>query len=89
MATDNRRTGSLENGDPHDDAVKLDSQFSNTVDLTMVPDYIYVGVAGDLKVDLKTQTGITYKNLSVGFHPIRPRRIYATGTAATDVLGCY
>lgn len=52
---------------------------------------LYVGVSGDVKVDLVGgSTGITFVNLAAGvIHPIRARRIHATGTDATNIVGVY
>lgn len=63
----------------------------NSNDLVTVTRGIYVGVSGDLKVDMAGgSSGITFTNLAAGvIHPIRARRIYATGTDATDILGLY
>lgn len=51
---------------------------------------IYVGVSGDVKVDMAgSGTGITYKAMPVGWHPIKVKKIYATGTTATDIIAVY
>lgn len=51
---------------------------------------IYVGVDGDLKVNLVGGATVTFKNLAGGvFHPIRATRVYATGTTATDIVGVF
>lgn len=51
---------------------------------------VYVGVSGDLKVDTVNGDTITMKDLASGiWHPLRVKRIYATGTTATDILGAY
>lgn len=50
---------------------------------------VYVGVAGDLKVDLVGGATITIKNAPVGYHPIQVDRVYSTGTAASQILGWY
>jgi len=49
----------------------------------------YVGVAGDVKVDfVDGGTGIILKALAAGIvHPFRVKRVYATGTTATDIVG--
>lgn len=67
----------------------LDSLFSNTVDLPGYTHYrsIYVGVAGDLKINDWDGNVAVFKALPIGWHPIRPRRIFVTGTAATNVMG--
>ena len=51
---------------------------------------IYVGFDGDLKVDLVGGDTVTMYNLAAGaWHPIQAKRVYATGTAATYILGAY
>jgi len=51
---------------------------------------IYVGFDGDLKVDLISGETITMYNLASGaWHPIQAKRVYATGTTATYILGAY
>ena len=64
---------------------------SNSVDLPNETIAIYLGTPGDLKIDAaETGAEITFKNLSNGvFHPIRAKRVYATGTSATEIIGGY
>jgi hypothetical protein len=67
---------------------------SDTVDLTAIPKAIYVGTGGDVKmigIDAPTgAAGVTWKGVpAAGLLPTRPRRILATGTTATDLVGCY
>ena len=51
---------------------------------------VYIGFDGDLKVDLISGETITMYNLASGaWHPIQAKRVYATGTAATYILGAY
>lgn len=52
---------------------------------------LYVGTAGDVKVDLyKGATGIIIKNLVAGMvHPISVTKVYSTGTTALDILACF
>lgn len=60
----------------------------NTNDLAVYTRGIYVGVSGDVKVDLVNSGTITFANLAAGIiHPIRAKRVYATGTAATGIVG--
>jgi hypothetical protein len=63
---------------------------SDSVDLTVPTRGVYVGVSGDLKVDMSGVGTVTFKDLMAGMiHPISAKRIYATGTTATDILGIY
>jgi hypothetical protein len=62
----------------------------DAIDLTHETIAIYVGFDGDLKVDLVGGDTVTMYNLAAGaWHPIQAKRVYATGTAATYILGAY
>lgn len=51
---------------------------------------VYIGFDGDLKVDLISGETITMYNLAAGaWHPIAAKKVYATGTTATYILGAY
>lgn len=63
---------------------------NNDADLAEDTRGLYVGVSGDVKVDLVGGTTVTFVNLAAGvIHPIRARRVYATGTDAGDIIGVY
>jgi hypothetical protein len=63
---------------------------NNDADLAEDTRGLYVGVSGDVKVDLVGGTTVTFVNLAAGvIHPIRARRVYATGTSATSIIGAY
>ena len=67
---------------------------SDTVDLVRLPKAIYVGGAGDIKmigVDAAANaTGVVWVGVpAASMLPVRPRRILATGTSATNLLGCF
>lgn len=63
---------------------------NNDADLAEDTRGLYVGVSGDVKVDLVGGTTVTFVNLAAGvIHPIRARRVYATGTDATSIVGVY
>lgn len=66
---------------------------SDTLDVSITTRGLYVGVAGDVKVTLAanaTGSSVVLKGLASGIiHPIGVRRIYATGTTATDIVGLY
>lgn len=67
---------------------------SDTTDLTTVPKALYVGGTGDI-----TMIGIAAPAGASGVKwaavpassllPVRPRRVLATGTTATLIVGCY
>lgn len=51
---------------------------------------LYVGVTGDVKVDLAGGDTVTFVGLAAGIiHPISATRVYSTGTTATSVVGLY
>ena len=67
---------------------------SDGTDLTRVPKALYVGGAGDVTMigaDAPSgATGVAWKGAAAGeILPVRPRRILATGTTATDLVACY
>jgi hypothetical protein len=63
---------------------------SDTTDLAHETIAVYIGFDGDLKVDLISGETITMYNLASGaWHPIQAKRVYATGTTATYILGAY
>jgi len=50
---------------------------------------LYVGDAGDVKVDLlNLGTGIVFKEMPIGFYPLRVTKVYKIGTDADSMLLC-
>lgn len=63
---------------------------SNTVDLTTYTRAIYTGSGGNIKVDMVGSGTVTLVGVPAGsLLPLRIKRLYSTGTAATDVIGLY
>lgn len=63
---------------------------SNSTDLTDYTRGIYVGGTGTLKVDMVTGGQVTFVDPAPGvIHPLRVKRVYATGTTATGIIGLY
>lgn len=65
---------------------------SNTVDLPAVTHAIYIGgQGGDLKVNLADDsTAVVFDNLAAGVvHLLAVKRVFATGTSATDIVALY
>jgi hypothetical protein len=57
-------------------------------DFTKTTRALYVGVAGNVKVDFASGgTAITLTALANGWHPIRITKVYQTGTTATSMVG--
>lgn len=50
---------------------------------------VYVGVAGDLKVVMADGTTVVFTAAPVGYHPLQISRVFATGTAATNLVALY
>jgi hypothetical protein len=47
---------------------------------------LYVGGTGDVKIDTAGgQTGVTFKNVPVGFLDVHATKVYRTGTTATTI----
>jgi len=61
-------------------------------DLAKVTRGLYVGVQGDVKVDMAndTDTAVVFTDLAAGvIHPLAVRRVYSTDTDATNIVGVY
>lgn len=60
-------------------------------DITYTTRGLYVGVSGNVKVDLDGgSTAVTLVGLAAGVvHPLRVTRVYSTDTTATDIVGMY
>lgn len=78
--------------DPIGSAAAVDLS-STDATYTSFPSCLYVGVAGDVKVDMAggatfggTATGITFTAMPVGWHPIRVKKIYKVGTSADKLM---
>nr|DAL11089.1 MAG TPA_asm: hypothetical protein [Bacteriophage sp.] len=51
---------------------------------------LYVGGAGNVKVDMVSGGTVTFSNVAAGtLLPIQVTRVYATGTTATLIIGLY
>ena len=74
--------------DPADDGVEITP--SDTVDLERVTRGLYVGTIGDVKVTMASGNTVTWVALAAGvIHPLQVRRVFATGTDATDIVAAY
>lgn len=63
----------------------------DSTDLAKVTRGIYVGVGGDVSVEMKgTGTAIVFKGAAAGtVIPVRATRVNATGTTATDLVALW
>lgn len=60
---------------------------SDTVDLTDHARALYIGSAGNVKVDTWGGDTVTFNNVPAGtFMPVSVRRVYATGTTASNIV---
>lgn len=50
---------------------------------------VYIGGAGGLKVGMADGTTLTFAAVPLGVILLRVKRIYATGTAATNIVALY
>ena len=60
---------------------------NDATDLQEVTLSLFVSVGGAVKVTLYDGSVVTYANLTAGRHPLRVKRVWATGTAATGLVG--
>ena len=61
---------------------------NDAADLTEHAAALYIGVAGDVKVDTTEGFTLTFK-APQGFLHVATRRVYATGTTATNIIAIY
>lgn len=63
---------------------------SDTVDLSRHTKGLFIGGAGNIKVDMSDGSTVTLTGIAVGvIHSISVRRVYATGTTATALVGLF
>ncbi len=63
---------------------------SDSADLAALTRGLYVGVSGNVKVDMEDGTTLTFVGLAAGMiHPLRVKRVYSTLTTATSIVGVY
>ena len=61
---------------------------NDSTDLTTATRALYVGTAGNISVVLLADSAaVTLKNVAVGYHPLRVKRVRSTGTTAGDLVG--
>lgn len=63
---------------------------NDSTDLAAVARAIYVGTAGNLSIVLADDSApVLLKSIAVGYHPLRAKRVRATGTTAADIVALY
>jgi hypothetical protein len=50
---------------------------------------LYVGVAGDIKVTTAASDDVIFKNVPVGFFPVQVLKVWATDTAASEIIALW
>jgi hypothetical protein len=60
---------------------------TNNVDIPLRPRALWVGVAGSITCRGDGGIDVLFSNLTVGWHPIGPVQIQATGTTASGIVG--
>ena len=74
------------------DPAKLayDANLSDTADLTNgICRALYIGVTGNVKVTMPDGTAVTFTGAPVGVLPVKARRVWSTGTTATNIVALY
>ena len=51
-----------------------------------IPVQLYIGKAGDVKVDTPESTGVTLKTVPVGILPVIVTKVYKDGTSAEEII---
>lgn len=63
---------------------------NDSTDLSDVPRALWVGGAGDISLIMQDDaSAVTITGATVGYHPLRAKRIRATGTTATNIVALY
>ena len=63
---------------------------NDSTDLTTIARALYVGGAGDVKIDAADGSTVTFVGVQAGsIIPVRAARVYATGTDATNIVAIY
>lgn len=55
-------------------------------DLSEMTLSLYIGTAGTLKVTMLDGSVVSYAAIAAGRHPLRVKRVWATGTSATGIV---
>lgn len=56
-------------------------------DLSEMTVNLYIGTAGTAKLTMFDGSVVEYANLAAGRHPLRVKRVWATGTSAAGIVG--
>ena len=58
---------------------------NDSTDLTETTLSLHIGTAGTLKVTFEDGSTVTYAAIGAGRHPLRVKRVWATGTSAVNI----
>jgi hypothetical protein len=75
------------NGDPADFASPVTP--SDGAEFAQPMRSLYIGVTGNVAVLTTNGQSVIFANVPVGILPIRCRRVNATGTTATNIIGLW
>lgn len=62
---------------------------ADDTDLAEISLNLYVGTAGTLKVTMLDGSTVSYGAIAAGRHPLRVKRVWATGTSAANIVAEY
>ena len=81
--------GRSELGDPATDAGTVTP--NDATDLADLPKALYVGGTGNVTLQFPDKAGtVLFANVQAGSTlPVRPARVFATGTTATNIVALY
>tara|TARA_R110000772_G_scaffold195555_2_gene306255 strand:+ start:1867 stop:2121 length:255 start_codon:yes stop_codon:yes gene_type:complete len=70
------------------EATSVDGGGTVSADVTLVEALLYIGVAGNVKVDVAgSGTGIVFVEVAAGsILPVKVNKIYTSGTTAEDIV---
>lgn len=85
--TDHFKTHATGMSDPILNAAAVVPDDAN--DLGVTTRALFIGTGGNLRVTLVSGDTVTFANAGAGWHPLRVTRVWATGTAATNIVGCF
>lgn len=61
----------------------------NTNELSYMTRALVIGTAGALKVTMHDGTDVTFASVPAGLLPIRVKRVFATGTVASNITALW
>ena len=85
--TDHFNTHATGLSDPVENATAVTPDDTNNLAVTTRA--LFVGTGGSLRVTLVSGDIVTFPNMGAGWHPVRVIRVWATGTSAADIVGCF